>query len=604
MNIIRLLQGRLEKALAGLVPNPGEYSRLIKPSGNPAHGDYQANCAMPLQKALGKKPQEIAALIISKLDVSDCCEAPAVAGPGFINLTLRREWLAERLRGLASDERLGVERVERPRTIVIDYSSPNVAKPLHVGHLRSTIIGDALARILRLLGHRVITDNHLGDWGTQFGMLLYGYKMFRDDAALAADPVRELVRIYQKVRQLTRGEEDDEGEVTRSPEEQRHYDACLAETARLQAGDPENVALWKKFVPWSMATIRPIYERLGATFDHELGESFYNPMLPGVIEDLLAKKVARVSDGAVVVFEEESCPQDEDPERDRKLGKSIVRKRDGAATYTTTDLATLKYRAEQWRPDEVLYVVGTPQSYHFRLLFHAARRWGYGGIGLHHVNFGSVLGNDGKPLSTRNGGATELGELLDMAVARAAQVHAELLGEQGEEAQAFSPEELREIHEAVGIGAVKYADLSQNRASDYVFDLAKMTSTKGNTATYMQYAYARNRSIFRKGGVDPAALRAHPPLPSLATPQERALGLLLLRLPEYVEAAAADYRPNLITAYLWDLATAYSGFFQSCPVLKAETEELRLGRLLLCDLTARAIQLGLGLLGIQTVERM
>ena len=607
MNICRLLQSRLGQALAGIVDPVADYASLVKPSANPVHGDYQANCAMPLQKILGKPPREIASLIVSRLDVADLCEPPTVAGPGFINLKLKPEWLAGQLRLLATDERLGVEHAQPAKTFVVDFSSPNVAKPLHVGHLRSTIIGDALARLLRFLGHKVVTDNHLGDWGTQFGMLLYGYKQFRDDAAMKADPVQELVRIYRQVRQLTKGEEDEEGEVTMSPEEQAHYDLCLAETAKLQAGDPENLALWKRFVPWSMATIEPIYQRLGVVFDHQLGESFYNPMLANVIEDLLAKRIARSSAGAVVVFKEDACPDTEDEERDENLPKSIIRKRDGAATYTTTDLATIRYRAENWKPDEILYVVGTPQSNHFQILFHAARRWGYGKLALHHVNFGSVLGNDGKILSTRNGGAPELGELMDNAVAAAGAVYDGLCAEareRGDDLPELPPDELRSIHEAVGIGAVKYADLSQNRASDYEFDLAKMTSTKGNTATYMQYAYARNRSILRKSGIDHAALRAAPPLPILATPQERALALLLLRFPEALEAAASDYRPNLVTGYLWDLATAYSAFFQHCPVLKAETLESKAGRLLLCDLTARVIQKGLDLLGIQTVERM
>jgi arginyl-tRNA synthetase len=610
MNITRLLQSRLGAALAGMVDNPSDYASLVKPSSNPAHGDYQANCAMPLAKALGK-PQsatrDVAQEIISRLEISDICEPPVVAGPGFINLKLKPSWLAAQAQLLGSDERLGVELPEKPKTIVIDYSSVNVAKPLHVGHLRSTIIGDSLARLMRFLGHRVITDNHLGDWGTQFGMLLYGYKHFRDEAAFKEDPVRELVRIYQRVRQLTKGEEDEEGEVTRSPEEQAHYDACLAETAKLQAGDPENLALWKRFIDLSMSTVRPLYERLGATFDHELGESFYNPMLSAVVEDVLAKKIARPSKGAVVVFEEEACPETEDEDRDKKLAKSIVRKADGAATYTTTDLATIKYRHDNWKPDEILYVVGTPQAYHFRVLFHTARRWGYENTRFHHINFGSVLGNDRRMLSTRNGGATELSDLLEMAVGRARHVHAEALreaAERGEEDPGFSPEELRRIHEVVGIGAVKYADMSQNRASDYTFDLAKMTSTVGNTATYMQYAYARNRSIFRRGCIDPSTLRTAPPLPIIETPHERALALQLLRFPEALEAAAADYRPNIITAYLWDLANAYSGFFQNCPVLRAETPELRQGRLLLCDLTARIIQKGLDLLGIQTAERM
>jgi arginyl-tRNA synthetase len=408
------------------------------------------------------------------------------------------------------------------------------------------------------------------------------------------------------VRQLTRGEEDEEGKVNRTPEEQAHYERCLAETKKLQSGDPENVALWNQFIPWSMATIVPLYERLGVKFDHQHGESFYNSMLARVVEDLLAKGIARVSNGAVVVFEEDFPPAVPDEKEDEKKAKAIVRKQDGAFTYTTSDLATIRYRMEQWHPDAILYVVGTPQSYHFRMLFHAARRWGYDRVEFEHVNFGSVLGNDRKMLSTRNGGAADLGELLDRAVAVANEVDERLRQEaigRGEEVVELGEDE-KQLHEAVGIGAVKYADLSQNRTSDYVFDLAKMTSTEGNTATYMQYAYVRNRAIFRKGEVDPATLRADPPLPDLSTPHERALALQLLRLSEALGTAAADYRPNLITAYLWDLSKAYSGFFQNCPVLKAPTPALRQSRLLLCDLTARVIRQGLELLGIRTIERM
>jgi arginyl-tRNA synthetase len=598
VNIQNLLQQKFSAALAGLTDDAPKYAELVKPAANPEFGDYQANCAMPLGKVLGKKPRDIATEIVKRLELGDMLEKPEIAGPGFINLRLKTEWLAEQLQTIAHDDRLGVSRVE-PKTIVIDYSSPNVAKPLHVGHLRSTIIGDALAKLLRFLGHNVITDNHLGDWGTQFGMLLYGYKNFRDEAALKADPVREMVRLYLHVRQLTKGTEDDEGDVVRSPEEAAHYAKCLEETAKLQAGDPENVALWKQFIPWSMGAITPLYDRLGVHFDHFHGESFYNPMLAGVVDDLLKKGIAVESAGAVVVFLK---PPPEDGSEHR--ADAVIRKKDGAFTYTTSDLATIQFRRNEWKPDVVLYVVGAPQAYHFTTLFGIARKWGVT-TDLRHIGFGSVLGNDGKMLSTRNGGAAELSELLDRAVERGAAQYGQTVAdrrERGEDVPEVGADERRRIAEVVGLGAVKYADLSSHRTSDYKFLWDKMLATDGNTATYMQYAYARCRAIFTKGGVDPAAIRNS--LVQLVEPSERALALQLLHFEETLSAAAAEYLPHLLTAYLWDLAKSYSVFYTNCPVLKAETAELRNSRLLLCDLTARTIATTLGLLGIGTVERM
>ncbi len=601
MNVLAYLQAKFAAALHGLVPDPAPFATLVKPAQNAEFGDYQANCAMPLGKILGGKPRDIAQKLVERLDLGDELEPPEIAGPGFINLRLRPDWLGEQLRAAAADDRLGVAPTTAKRTYVIDFSSPNVAKPLHVGHLRSTIIGDALARLLRFLGHAVITDNHLGDWGTQFGMLLYGYKHYRDDAALKADPVREMVRLYLVVRGLTKGQEDDGGDVTRTPEEQKHYAACLDETAKLQASDPENVALWKQFIPWSMGAITPIYDRLGVAFDYQHGESFYNPMLPGVVEDLLAKGIATESNGAAVVFLK---PPPEDGSEHR--ADAVVRKKDGAFTYTTTDLATISYRETEWTPDAALYVVGTPQSFHFKTLFEIARRWGVA-TELTHVNFGSVLGNDGKILSTRNGGAAELSELLDRAVERGGEKYDLTLAERrerGEDVPEVSATERCAIAEAVGLGAVKYADLSSHRTSDYKFLWDKMLATDGNTATYMQYAYARCRSIIRKAGVAPESLAANPPPVLLVEPAERALGLQLLRFEETLTAAATEYLPHYLTAYLWDLAKSYSVFYQNCSVLKAETPELKASRLVLCDLTARTIRTTLELLGIRVVERM
>lgn len=579
MNLLHLLQDKFRTALKDVVPDVEPYVAMIKATQDAKHGDYQANCAMSLAKALGKKPRDIAQDLVDRLDLGDLLEKPEIAGPGFINLRLQPAWLAQQLQAIANDDRLGVSQATANKTFVIDYSSPNVAKPLHVGHLRSTIIGDAITRILRFLGHTVITDNHLGDWGTQFGILLYGYKNLLDKNAYQKEPVRELTRIYIEVRKLIGNDDEDEAANPIA-------EACRAETAKLHHGDPENNKLWQDFMPHCMAEIHAIYDRLGILpFNHEHGESFYNPMLPGVVENLLTKKVAEPgNEGAVIIrFSEDNV--------------ALIRKRDGAFTYTTSDLATIQYRLEHFKPNAILYVVDFRQSQHFSNLFEAARRSGVADIELTHISFGSVLGPDKRPIKTREGGAVELGSLIDEAIAQGRKV-----------VDANSPEipeaERAEIAMNVGIGAVKYADLSQNRTSDYIFSFDKMMAMEGNTATYMQYAYSRNRSIFRKANVDPASLRMNPPAILLETPYEKALALQLLKLEESLLAAVAEYQPSGVTAYLWDLAKTYSGFFQNCPVIKAETEPLKQSRLLLCDLTARVLKKCLDLLGIKTVERM
>ncbi len=580
MNLLHQLQQNLHNALAGLVADPAPFAAMLKPAQDARFGDYQANCAMSLAKTLGKKPPEVAREIVQRLALGEQLEQPEIAGPGFINLRLRTDWLARQVQAMARDERLGVAPAEKPRTYVIDYSSPNVAKPMHVGHLRSTIIGDSLTRLLRFLGHNVITDNHLGDWGTQFGILLYGYKHYLNAEAFQADPVQELARLYIYVRSLFKTGGEEEGEDPTDPVKE----ACRQETAKLHAGDPENVRLWQMFMPYCYEDLNRIYRRLDVKFDHVLGESFYNPLLPSVVEEMLKRGIAIESQGAVII------PQDED------APPALVRKRDGAFTYMTSDLATIRYRVQEWNPDAILYVVDFRQSDHFKNLFAAAKRWGFT-VELEHVKFGTVLGRDRKPFRTRDGGVPALNELLDEAVARAQTVV-------DENSPELPPDARKQVAEIVGIGAVKYADLSQNRTSDYVFDWDKMMAMEGNTATYMQYAFARNRSIFRRGQVDAAPFRTTPPPASLVQPEERALAMQLLRLEEALAATSTDYRPHLITSYLWDLAKTYSGFFQNCPVLKAETPELRQSRLLLCDLTARVIQRGLELLGIRTVERM
>jgi len=654
MSILPDLKDRFRRALAGVADDTEALLDLVRRSGDAKFGDYQANFAMPLGKRLGRPPREVAAEVVARLDVDDFCHPPEIAGPGFINLRVKDDWLVERLTAAVRDERLGIPTVAKPRTYVIDYSAPNVAKPMHVGHIRSTVIGNALVRILDFLGHRVIGDNHIGDWGTQFGMIIYGFKHFLDEPAYRRNPVEELARLYRLVRRLidyhqgrkklpaleekvaqqeawleeqktAAGAKPDkktrkalrrlenglqelrdelaalrselaavESDAVLSKLAVEHPEigaAVLAETAKLHAGDEENLRLWREFLPACQQEIDRIYRRLGVSFDYTLGESFYHDRLGAIVEDLLERGIARKSDGAICVFlEGQDVPM-------------IVRKQDGAFLYATTDLATIRYRMEEFRPDAILYVVDHRQSLHFEQLFATARRIGYTDVELEHVSFGTVLGTDGRPFRTRAGDTVGLEGLLDEAVRRAGEIvaandDAKPTGPQ------IPPEDRARIAERVGIAALKYADLSQNRTSDYVFSYDKMLAMQGNTATYMQYAYARVRSIFRKGNVDVEALRSSGTPILLDSPAERALGLEVLRFAEAIDLVVTDYRPNQLTAYLFDLANRYSTFFEECPVLKAETDRLRQSRLLLCDLTARTIRKGLELLGIEVVEQM
>lgn len=609
MNLLTQIRSLFEPALTALAPDKAkvpDFLAAIKPSNDPA-ADYQANFAMALGKSLKVTAREAAQLVVSKLP-TEIIEPPTIAGPkpevAFINLRLKPDFLAKAVQGIATDPKLGAAAVANPRTFVIDLSGPNVAKPLHVGHLRSTIIGDALVRILRFLGHKVIGDNHLGDWGTQFGILLYGYKNHRDDAAFKTDPVRELARLYVHVRNLAKlAEGDDEEAAADNPV----MTACREETSKLHAGDAENVALWNMFMPACLEMLRPIYERLGVKIDSTLGESFYNPMLLGVVDDMLQKGIAFESDCAVVIPNAKGNVPRTDEERQKQDPPAIIRKRDGAFTYTTTDLATIKYRVDTWHPGAMLYVVGAPQSLHFKTLFAQARRWGYENVEFQHLQFGSMLGPDRKIFQTRKGGVIELMTLLDDSARVSLQKYEASVAQRkanGHKVYEATDAEKREIAEVVGVGAVKYADLSQNRTTDYVFDLDKMTATDGNTAAYMQYTYARTRGIIREAEIDEAGLRTSPPKISLGTPQEKSLALQLLRFPEAVEAANADYLPHLITSYMWDVAKAFNIFYDKCHVAKAETPELRASRALLVDLFGRVIKQALDLLGIRVVERM
>ncbi|HZZ27002.1 MAG TPA: arginine--tRNA ligase [Pirellulales bacterium] len=588
MNILHELQSRFATALSGMVDNPAELLLQVRASQDPKFGDYQANCAMPLGKRLGKPPRQIATAIVAKLEIDDLCEPPEIAGPGFINLRLKNDWLAQQASTALADPRVGVPTVAKPRTYVVDYSAPNVAKPMHVGHIRSTVIGNCLYRTLKFVGHEVISDNHLGDWGTQFGMIIYGYKSPEIRAQVqssgAVEKLGEFGALYAWVNRL--GEENP-----------KIREAVLNETVKLHAGDAENLQLWKEIRTQSDKDIDRIYKRLGVKFDDQLGESFYHDWLSAVVDDLQKKEIGRESDGAIGVF----LNGYETP--------FLIRKQDGAFLYATTDLATIQYRMETWHPDAVLYVVDHRQSLHFEQLFATARLWHpeWANVEFKHVNFGTVLGKDGKPFKTRSGDTVGLEILLDEGVSRALAIVSA-----NDDAKPNGPElstdERQKIAEAVGIGALKYADLSQNRTSDYVFDYDKMLAMNGNTATYMQYAHARVRGIFIKGqkqlGESTTSQQHVTQKIILSHPAERALALAALQFSEAMDLVLADYRPNQLTSYLFELANRFSTFYENCPVLKAETPELLHGRLALCNLTAKVLRQGLELLGIEVVERM
>jgi arginyl-tRNA synthetase len=660
MNLRRILQERFKPALQALLAaapqRVDEFLDMIRPAQDEKFGDYQANFCMTMSKVAGKPPRDLAAHVVSAVNLDDLCHAPEVAGPGFINLKLKDEFLSDSLLKSLRSERLDVPPVEKPLTYVVDFSSPNVAKPMHVGHVRSTVIGDAIQRTLRLLGHKVITDNHLGDWGTQFGMIIYGYKNFADRAAFERAPVQELSRLYRLVhrlvdyfetldslpdlekkiqleaqsieklqsqiaaaaqpekkklekdlaaRQKSLKELAEELKEVRDKLTELHADAdfmalakahksigeaILAETAKLHSGDAENLRLWKEFLPHCRDEIKRVYDRLSITHDVEYGESFYQDQLAGVVEDLEKRGLAKTSDGATVVFIEGF----ESP--------MLIRKRDGAFLYSTSDLATINFREKEFHPDVVLYVVDHRQSEHFQKLFAAAKLCGVT-TELRHISFGTVLGDDGKPFKTRKGDTIGLNGLLDEAENRAYQVICQIDDAKPNGAE-LDERQRRQVAKVIGIAAIKYADLSANRTSDYTFSFDKMLAISGNSAVAAQYSYARVKSIFAKGNIDQAALRRSMTAFEFADPVERGLALRLLRFSEALEEVAADYRPNILTAYLYDLASDYARFFDKCPVLKAEPESLKNSRLALCDLTARTIELGLSLLGIHVVERM
>jgi arginyl-tRNA synthetase len=562
-----LLAKRLSDALAKAgLPDVGDLS----PATDARFGDYQTNAALILAKQRGEKPRDVAEKILAHLDVDDVCEKPTVAGAGFINFALRPDAIARKTAELLADGRLGLAKSASPKKIVIDLGSPNVAKPMHVGHIRSLVLGDALARIAQFLGHEVVRDNHIGDWGTQFGMVIWGWKNLLDREALAHDPIAELVRIYKETNE-------------KSTTDPAVREAARQELVKLQAGDPENFSIWKETVDLSMKEFERAYQVLDIHYDIQRGESFYNDRLPGVVERLLKSGIAEISEGAVCVFFRDITELAERP--------AIIRKSDGGFNYATTDVATVDYRVQDLKADLVWYVVGAPQTLHFKQIFEIARREGYT-ADFRHITFGSILGENRKLMKTRSGENVPLRDLLDEAVQRARKI----VDEKNPE---LSEAEKIDIAQKIGIGAIKYYDLSQYRMTDYVFSWDRMLSLQGNTAPYLQNAYVRVRSIFRKAGesigkIDKVILKE---------PAEINLAKRLTQFAEIVPQVLNDFRPNVLATYLFELANSFHAFYEACPVLKSE-EPVRSSRLALADLTGRVLQRGLDLLGIQVPEKM
>ncbi|ROR98180.1 arginine--tRNA ligase [Raoultella terrigena] len=577
MNIQALLSEKVSHALIA-AGAPADCEPQVRQSAKIQFGDYQANGVMAVAKKLGMAPRQLAEQVLSHLDLNGIANKVEIAGPGFINIFLDPAFLAANISQALSAERLGVAQPQA-QTIVVDYSAPNVAKEMHVGHLRSTIIGDAAVRTLEFLGHKVIRANHVGDWGTQFGMLIaWLEKQQQENAGEMA--LADLEGFYREAK--------------------KHYDEdeAFAERARsyvvkLQGGDEYFRQMWRQLVDITMSQNQITYDRLNVTLtrDDVMGESLYNPMLPGIVADLKAQGLAVESEGATVVFLDEYKNKDGEP-----MGV-IIQKKDGGYLYTTTDIACAKYRYETLHADRVLYYIDSRQHQHLMQAWTIVRKAGYvpGSVPLEHHMFGMMLGKDGKPFKTRAGGTVKLADLLDEALERARRLVAEKNPD-------MPADELEKLANAVGIGAVKYADLSKNRTTDYIFDWDNMLAFEGNTAPYMQYAYTRVLSVFRKAEIDERALAAAPVI--ITEDREAQLAARLLQFEETLTVVAREGTPHVMCAYLYDLAGLFSGFYEHCPILSAESEETRNSRLKLAQLTAKTLKTGLDTLGIETVERM
>ncbi|ABV12228.1 TPA: arginine--tRNA ligase [Citrobacter koseri] len=577
MNIQALLSEKVSQAMI-VAGAPANCEPQVRQSAKVQFGDYQANGMMAVAKKLGMAPRQLAEQVLTHLDLNGIASKVEIAGPGFINIFLDPAFLAEHVQQALASERLGVAKPAK-QTVVIDYSAPNVAKEMHVGHLRSTIIGDAAVRTLEFLGHHVIRANHVGDWGTQFGMLIaWLEKQQQENAGEMA--LADLEGFYRDAK--------------------KHYDEdeAFAERARnyvvkLQGGDPYFLDMWRKLVDITMTQNQITYNRLNVTLtrDDVMGESLYNPMLPGIVADLKAQGLAVESEGATVVFLDEYKNKEGEP-----MGV-IIQKKDGGYLYTTTDIACAKYRYETLHADRVLYYIDSRQHQHLMQAWTIVRKAGYvpDSVPLEHHMFGMMLGKDGKPFKTRAGGTVKLADLLDEALERARRLVAEKNPD-------MPADELEKLANAVGIGAVKYADLSKNRTTDYIFDWDNMLAFEGNTAPYMQYAYTRVLSVFRKAEIDESALSSAPVV--IREDREAQLAARLLQFEETLTVVAREGTPHVMCAYLYDIAGLFSGFYEHCPILSAENEEVRNSRLKLAQLTAKTLKLGLDTLGIETVERM
>ncbi|OON41419.1 arginine--tRNA ligase [Izhakiella australiensis] len=576
MNIQALLAEKVSQAMVA-AGAPADCEPQVRQSAKPQFGDYQANGVMAVAKKLGMTPRQLAEQLLEKLDLSGIAEKVEIAGPGFINIFLARDWLQTQIDSALASSRLGIPQQES-QTIVIDYSAPNVAKEMHVGHVRSTIIGDAAARTLTFLGHHVIRANHVGDWGTQFGMLIAFLERKQnenhEEIALA-----DLENFYREAKRTY----DEDPEFA---ERARRY------VVKLQGGDEYCRKMWKRLVDITMSQNQKVYDRLNVTLQREdvMGESLYNDMLPGIVADLKAKGLAVEDDGATVVYLDEFKNKEGEP-----MGV-IIQKKDGGYLYTTTDIACAKYRYETLHADRVLYYIDSRQHQHLLQAWTIVRKAGYvpDAVPLEHHAFGMMLGKDGKPFKTRAGGTIRLSDLLDEAVSRARTL---IAGKNPD----MPDSELSQLAEVVGIGAVKYADLSKSRTTDYIFDWDLMLAFEGNTAPYMQYAYSRVISIFRKAGIDENAVQGQV---IIGEPREAALAARLLQFEETLLQVVRDGTPHVMCSYLYDLAGLFSGFYEHCPVLAAPDENTRNSRLKLALLTARTLKQGLDTLGIQTVERM
>ncbi|EKM0482449.1 TPA: arginine--tRNA ligase [Escherichia coli] len=577
MNIQALLSEKVRQAMIA-AGAPADCEPQVRQSAKVQFGDYQANGMMAVAKKLGMAPRQLAEQVLTHLDLNGIASKVEIAGPGFINIFLDPAFLAEHVQQALASDRLGVATPEK-QTIVVDYSAPNVAKEMHVGHLRSTIIGDAAVRTLEFLGHKVIRANHVGDWGTQFGMLIAWLEKQQQENA----GEMELADLEGFYRDAKKHYDEDEEFAERA----RNY------VVKLQSGDEYFREMWRKLVDITMTQNQITYDRLNVTLtrDDVMGESLYNPMLPGIVADLKAKGLAVQSEGATVVFLDEFKNKEGEP-----MGV-IIQKKDGGYLYTTTDIACAKYRYETLHADRVLYYIDSRQHQHLMQAWTIVRKAGYvpESVPLEHHMFGMMLGKDGKPFKTRAGGTVKLADLLDEALERARRLVAEKNPD-------MSADELEKLANAVGIGAVKYADLSKNRTTDYIFDWDNMLAFEGNTAPYMQYAYTRVLSVFRKAEIDEEQLAAAPVI--IREDREAQLAARLLQFEETLTVVAREGTPHVMCAYLYDLAGLFSGFYEHCPILSAENEELRNSRLKLAQLTAKTLKLGLDTLGIETVERM